>query len=96
MHKNTRCILGNPLKEENPATFLYLRVSIKVNASLSMPLENAQRVKAQRKYKSIDQMNNQEPMAHEPKAKVHYPLSQEPHKDIDPNDLTMNINYNEE
>ena len=27
---------------------------------------------------------------HEPKTKVRYPLSQEPHKDINPKDLTMN------
>ena len=42
-------------------------------------------------YLSINQ-NNKPKTKECMKQKVHYPLSQEPHKDIDPNDLTMNMN----
>ena len=46
MHKNKRCILGNPLGEENPANLSLSQSFYYVKASLGMPLANAMRVKA--------------------------------------------------
>ena len=46
MHKYTRCILGNPLGEENPTNLSLSQSFYYVKSSLGMPLENAMRVKA--------------------------------------------------
>ena len=41
MHKYTRCILGNPLGEENPTNLSLSQSLYYVNASLGMPLATA-------------------------------------------------------
>ena len=46
MHKYTRCILGNPLGEENLANLSLSQSFYYLKASLGMPLATATRVKA--------------------------------------------------
>ena len=46
MHKYTRCILGNPLKEENPTNLSLSQTFYYVKAILGMPLATAKKVKA--------------------------------------------------